>query len=259
MPRSTGWPTRCRSRTTSPSWRWSAAPPTARRRTWCPAWRPARWTRGSCLTSPLSDLADQVPVADHVTELALVCCPPDGAAQNVVPSVAPSAVYPGQLPDVASVPFAVLDPWVVISRRRYGGVTMNADPPPVPGVIVNVVELVYRACISALTLFWSVMDATSGAHDLHFSVGEVHHRAADGAPVRAYGLRGRAEARLAGVIGRLAGFRAHHRLAVVVVDGAAPAPGQRVRVHPRRYVFHRKALLALAHHGYVSPSMSWLR
>src|ERR1039458_5653241 len=100
---------------------------------------PCRYRSGVPAVSHASidGMADQVPVADHVTELALVCCPPDGAAQNVVPSVAPSAVYPGQLPDVASVPFAVLDPWVVISRRRYGGVTMNADPPPVPGVIAN--------------------------------------------------------------------------------------------------------------------------
>src|SRR6478752_3530092 len=44
----------------------------------------------------------QVPVADQDTALELDWVPPDGAAQNVVPSVDPPAVYPPVV--VSSVP-----------------------------------------------------------------------------------------------------------------------------------------------------------
>jgi hypothetical protein len=47
---------------------------------------------------------------------------------------------------------------VVLNRCSLnGGVTVNADPPPVPGVIVNVVEDVNRADRSLLTRVWSIM------------------------------------------------------------------------------------------------------
>jgi hypothetical protein len=94
----------------------------------------------------------QVPVALHVTELEFVCCPDAAAAQNVVPSVEPSATYPGQFTAVHSVPFAVFDPATDISRRAYGGVAVSTDPPPVPGVIVHAVDEVNRAVIRAFTL-----------------------------------------------------------------------------------------------------------
>src|SRR5690242_6174900 len=54
----------------------------------------------------------------------------------------------------------------------------NADPPEVPGVIVNVVELVNSAWMIALALVWSVMLATS----VHPSAGHEQQRPADGAP-----------------------------------------------------------------------------
>src|ERR1700679_4173669 len=71
-------------------------------------------------------IVGQVPVADQLTELLFDWVPPDGAAQNVVPSVAPSSVYPYSV--VISVPLEVLEPCAVISRRWYGGLIENADP-----------------------------------------------------------------------------------------------------------------------------------
>src|SRR5215472_10006933 len=73
------------------------------------------------------------PDAVHDTALLFVDTPPDGVPNALEPSELPFAVYP--FPD-ASVPFAVFDPAAVISRRKNGGVIVNADPPEVPGVIV---------------------------------------------------------------------------------------------------------------------------
>lgn len=101
----------------------------------------------------------QDPVALQETALLLVCCPADGDPNPEDPNEDPPAVYPGQLPDVASVPLELLVPCAVISRRCSGGVMVNAEPPEVPGVMVNVVELVNRAWMIALTRVWSVMFA----------------------------------------------------------------------------------------------------
>jgi hypothetical protein len=78
------------------------------------------------------------PDAVHDTELLFVDTPPDGVPNALDPSDEPPVVYP--LPD-ASVPFAVFDPVAVIRRSLNGGVTVNADPPDVPGVIVKLVLL----------------------------------------------------------------------------------------------------------------------
>src|SRR6185437_5519293 len=88
------------------------------------------------------------PLAVNETELLLVDTPPEGAPNAVDPIELPPVVYP--LPE-AAVPLAVFEPVAVISRSLNGGVIVNADPPPVPGVIVKLVELVYIACISLFT------------------------------------------------------------------------------------------------------------
>src|ERR1035441_566435 len=109
----------------------------------------------------MDGLAGQVPVAFHDTALLLTCTPADGAAQNVAPSELLDtlpAVYPYSV--VISVPLVLSDPCTVISRRWYGGVMTNADPPPVPGVIVNVEDEVNRACKIAFTRALSVMLGT---------------------------------------------------------------------------------------------------
>jgi hypothetical protein len=101
----------------------------------------------------------QVPVADQDTALELDWVPPDGAAQNVVPRLAPPAVYPAD--PVISVPLEVLEPCAFMSRSLYGGVMTRALPPPVPGVNVAVADAVKNACSIQLTRFWSVIFATA--------------------------------------------------------------------------------------------------
>ena len=77
--------------------------------------------------------ADHAAPAVQLTALELVITPADGLPNAGLPIVAPFAVYP--VAD-SSVPSAVLmgEPLAVMSRRKNGGVTVNADPPPVPGV-----------------------------------------------------------------------------------------------------------------------------
>jgi len=76
--------------------------------------------------------------AVHDTAFEEALTPADGAPNAVAPIVLPRAVYP--VAADSSVPFAVLLPVVAINRKKNGGVTVKAEPPPVPGVIVNVVE-----------------------------------------------------------------------------------------------------------------------
>src|SRR6185503_10600785 len=122
------------------------------------------------------------PLAVNETELLLVDTPPEGAPNAVDPIELPPVVYP--LPD-ASVPLAVLLPVAVISRSLNGGVIVNADPPPVPGVIVKLVELVYIACISLFTrLFPPVLRSVMLAMSVHPS-GRSHLDLAHGDSDRA--------------------------------------------------------------------------